>query len=107
MYADFPDRVLSFRYCSKILTYLRTVICISGWGAQPENERPDHQGRNYTNSDYFGGDLEGIIQKLDYLQGLGITCIYLNPIFEAHSNHRYDTADYTKVDPFAWQQRGF
>ena len=75
------------------------------WGSQPE-WRPNHQGE-ITNSDYFGGDLEGIIQKLDYLQSLGITCIYLNPIFEAHSNHRYDTADYTKVDPLLGSKEDF
>ena len=51
--------------------------------------------------------MEGIIQKLDYLQSLGITCIYLNPIFEAHSNHRYDTADYTKVDPLLGSKEDF
>ena len=60
--------------------------------------QPDEQGR-VRNNDYFGGDLAGITDKLDYLAGLGVTCLYLNPIFEAHSNHRYDTADYTRVDP--------
>ncbi|MBO5020806.1 MAG: glycoside hydrolase family 13 protein, partial [Clostridia bacterium] len=50
-------------------------------------------------NDYYCGDLKGIEQKLDYLKSLGVTCIYLNPIFEAHSNHRYNTADYMKVDP--------
>ncbi len=46
----------------------------------------------------YGGTLEGIIQKLDYLQGLGITILYLNPVFEASSSHRYDTGDYTHID---------
>ena len=62
------------------------------------NYRPDRDGQ-YTNSDYFGGDLEGIRQKLPYLKELGVGILYLNPIFEAHSNHRYNTADYLKVDP--------
>ena len=48
----------------------------------------------------FGGDIEGIISKLDDLKRLGISCIYLNPIGEAASNHRYNTSDYKKVDPF-------
>ena len=52
-----------------------------------------------TNRDFFGGTFAGIQSKLDYLAGLGVDTIYLNPIFEAFSNHRYDTADYTKVDP--------
>lgn len=50
------------------------------------------------NCDYFGGNLEGIKEKLPYLKELGVSCIYLNPIFEAHSNHRYNTADYEKID---------
>ena len=50
-------------------------------------------------NDYYGGDITGITKKLPYLEGLGVTCIYLNPIFEAHSNHRYNTADYMKIDP--------
>lgn len=52
-----------------------------------------------TNKEKFGGNLEGIRQRLPYLQELGITGIYLNPIMEAESNHKYDTTDYTKIDP--------
>lgn len=51
------------------------------------------------NEERYGGNLEGIRQKLPYLQELGITGIYLNPIMEADSNHKYDTKDYTKIDP--------
>jgi glycosidase len=51
------------------------------------------------NVDFFGGDLEGVRQKLDYLRSLGVDAIWLNPIFKASSNHRYDTADYMHVDP--------
>ncbi|MCU6797138.1 alpha-glycosidase [Paenibacillus sp. WQ 127069] len=47
----------------------------------------------------FGGDLQGIIDHLDYLQDLGITALYLTPVFEAPSNHKYDIVDYKKVDP--------
>ena len=49
--------------------------------------------------DYFGGDFEGIRQKLGYLEKMNVSCIYLNPIFEAHANHRYNTANYLKADP--------
>ena len=49
--------------------------------------------------DYYGGDLKGIDQHLDYLQSLGITVLYLNPIFSAASNHSYDTRDYMQIDP--------
>lgn len=60
---------------------------------------PNEQHEGYLNLDYFGGDLNGIREKLPYLVEMGVTCVYLNPIFEAHANHRYNTADYRKVDP--------
>ena len=60
---------------------------------------PTEQSEGYLNMDYYGGDFAGIQQKLPYLRDLGVTCIYLNPIFEAHANHRYNTANYLKADP--------
>ena len=60
-----------------------------------------------TNRDFFGGDLQGIISKLDYLQSLGVTTLYLNPIFESASNHRYDTADYLSIDPMLGTESDF
>ncbi|MBR6186217.1 MAG: glycoside hydrolase family 13 protein [Clostridia bacterium] len=57
--------------------------------------------------DFFGGDLKGIQQKLPYLQSLGVTVLYLNPIFQARSNHRYDTADYSRVDPLLGDNEDF
>ncbi len=51
------------------------------------------------NNDFFGGDLAGIIDKLDYIRDLGANAIYLTPIFQAASNHKYDTADYQQIDP--------
>ncbi|MBQ9459473.1 MAG: alpha-glucosidase C-terminal domain-containing protein [Oscillospiraceae bacterium] len=59
---------------------------------------PNAEGE-ITCSDFFGGDLAGIEEKLGYLRSLGVTTVYLNPIFLASSNHRYDTADYKRVDP--------
>ena len=57
--------------------------------------------------DFFGGNFQGICEKLDYLKDLNVTVIYLNPIFEATSNHRYNTADYTKVDPMLGTEEDF
>lgn len=51
----------------------------------------------YSNN-FYGGDLQGIIDKLDYLDGLGVTALYLNPIFESPSNHKYDTKDFLLID---------
>ena len=50
------------------------------------------------NNDFFGGNLDGVTEKLDYLKSLGVKCIYLNPIFEAASNHKYDTGSYRRID---------
>ena len=66
------------------------------WGGCPYF-LPDEKGIVH-NSDFFGGDLYGIIAKLPYLEELGVTCIYLSPVFEADSNHKYDTGDFMKVD---------
>lgn len=49
--------------------------------------------------EFYGGDLEGVMQKLDYLQDLGIQCIYFNPLFVSPSNHKYDIQDYDHIDP--------
>lgn len=65
----------------------------------PKNVKPwnptDHPGRE----DYYGGDLQGVLDHLDYLQKLGINGLYFCPIFKASSNHKYDTIDYLQVDP--------
>lgn len=58
-----------------------------------------HPDTGYIACDFFGGSLQGIIEKLDYLHELGVSILYLNPIFTARSNHRYDTGDYEHVDP--------
>lgn len=68
---------------------------------------PDNQEGGYLTRDYFGGDLLGIEKKLPYLSGLGVNWIYLNPIFEAHANHRYNTADYLHVDPYLGTNEDF
>ena len=59
--------------------------------------RPFENG--YSPDDFYGGTLRGIEAKLPYLRELGISCLYLNPIVEARSNHRYDASDYERVDP--------
>lgn len=63
-----------------------------------EPQFPEYPGANVANDMFFGGDLWGVRDKLDYLESLGVTTIYLSPIFDAHSNHKYDTGDFEKVD---------
>lgn len=53
------------------------------------------------NADFYGGDLQGIIEKLDYIKSLGVSILYLSPIVHSQSNHRYDASDYENVDPYA------
>jgi len=60
---------------------------------------PNEEG--IWNVDYYGGDLKGITDKLDYIKSLGVDIIFLSPIVYAQSNHRYDASDYEKVDPYA------
>ncbi len=75
------------------------------WEEFPEY-RPDGRGE-VRNRDFFGGDFQGVIQKLDYLQSLGVETLYFNPIFEAAENHRYGTADYGRVDPMLGTNEDF
>ena len=93
MYQIFPDRF----YKSGELPIGEGKILRSDWGGLP-SYRPNEYGK-VLNNDFFGGNLAGVSEKLDYLQSLGVTVIYFNPIFEAYSNHRYDTGDYMKIDP--------
>lgn len=74
------------------------------WGEAPDLYPVEATEQNF---DFFGGDLKGIGEKLEYLQGLGVTTIYLSPIFEAASNHRYDTGDYKKIDPLIGDEEDF
>ncbi len=62
-------------------------------------EFADRPGGFVRNNMFFGGTLYGVCDKLEYLKSLGVDTLYLNPIFEAYSNHKYDTGDYMKVDP--------
>jgi len=57
--------------------------------------------------DYYGGDLKGITEKLDYLKSVGITILYLNPIFESGSNHGYDTRDFLRISRYFGEQSDF
>ncbi len=67
------------------------------WREDPEF-RPTAEGE-ILNCDFFGGNLDGIRQKLPYLHKLSVTALYLSPIFKAYSNHKYDTGDYQQIDP--------
>ena len=104
IYQIFPDR-----FCEgvpgKVMPFADRI-----YRADKEGEPyfwPNEQSDGYLNMDYYGGDLQGIRQKLPYLAGMGVTMIYLNPIFEAHANHRYNTANYRKIDPLLGNVQDF
>lgn len=104
MYQIFPDRFCkseSFDMRSE-----RSDIIPRSWGDVPYHT-PEQFGGKYLANDFFGGSLYGIIEKLPYLADLGITVIYLNPVFKAYSNHRYDTGDYEKIDPLLGDENIF
>ena len=73
------------------------VVMNSDWNGGVK-QYAEYPGAPVANNEFFGGNLWGIAEKLDYLKSLGVTVIYLNPIFEAYSSHKYDTGNYMKVD---------
>ncbi|MDO4608704.1 MAG: glycoside hydrolase family 13 protein, partial [Clostridia bacterium] len=95
IYQIFPDRFCNSGKEKQNIPADRYIE--NDWSRQPEYKQ--NNGPCSLGNDYYGGDLLGIQEKLPYLKALGVSCIYLNPIFEAHSNHRYNTANYEKIDP--------
>lgn len=100
MYQIFPDRFFNSGSVKRGVPDDR--ILKREWGEDFLKEKKED-----INNCYYRGDLKGIEKKLPYLKSLGVTCIYLNPIFEAHSNHRYNTANYFKVDPMLGNKKDF
>lgn len=96
LYQIFPDR---FYVGEQSLLYKRDhIYAHESWEEKPLPIKEPETWENYP-YDFFGGNLQGIEEKLPYLQNLGVTVVYLNPIFKAASNHKYDTGDYHQIDP--------
>lgn len=97
-YQIFPDRFADGDPASNVrdgeFEYRGQLARAGHWG-----EPPLPAGHPAKLVEFFGGDLVGIEQRLDYLAELGVNALYLNPIFSAYSNHRYDVVDYFHVDP--------
>lgn len=94
------------RFCKEGDMPVREDACMhEDWYEQPEY-LPDAEGV-IRNRDFFGGTLRGITSKLRYLNSLGVTCLYLSPIFEAYSNHKYDTGNYMRIDPMFGTEQDF
>ncbi|MBB6215786.1 4-alpha-glucanotransferase [Anaerosolibacter carboniphilus] len=106
MYQIFVDRFFNGSEDGRIMNPKPGAYLYSDWNATPSYIRDQKTGA-IVQYDFFGGNLAGVIKKLPYLQSLGINLIYLNPIFESSSNHKYDTADYKKIDPMYGDHEAF
>lgn len=96
IYQIFPDRFYNGLEDGSVLKPKRDMVFRADWSDTPKYIKDQAERVEYF--DYFGGNLLGIIKKIPYLKELGITIIYLNPVFEGSSNHKYDTGDYKKID---------
>ena len=104
VYQIFPDRFCRLELPDSAgMVGSRTIH--ENWSNLPD-WRPDAQGE-VRNCDFFGGSLQGILSKLDDLADFGVTVLYLNPVFESASNHRYNTADYRAIDPMLGTEDDF
>lgn len=97
-------QIMTDRFCMEGQTQATEDKIMRRWGEQPYFRDEDGIVRN---RDFFGGNLKGIISKLPYLAELNVRVIYLNPIFKAYSNHKYDTEDYEVIDPMFGTERDF
>ena len=97
MYQIFVDRFYNDHKNGFTIYPRKNALLHANWSDLPIYIK-DELGR-VTDWDFFGGTLQGVIEKLPYFKELGISILYFNPIFEAPSNHKYDTADYHQIDP--------
>ena len=104
MYQIFPDRFNRSGVCD-VSEKLKSFYLHDDTADIPLY-LPDEKGI-VQNNDFFGGNLKGIKEKLPYLKSLNVGIIYLNPIFKAYSNHRYDTADYKRIDELLGTEQDF
>jgi len=96
MYQIFPDRFARDE-SDEMLPAKNYRTVHESWDEIPEFI---YDNKDYRANDFFGGNLRGIISRLDYLKSLNVSIIYLNPVFESPENHRYSTADYKNIDPY-------
>lgn len=111
IYQIFPDRF--YRDKGGVKGRVRKVKAAhpeatfhESWNEAPILDIDPENGDNRA-LDFFGGTLKGIQQKLDYLQALGVSILYMNPVFRARTNHRYDTGSYEEIDPIVGDDEAF
>ena len=104
IYQIFPDRFYKSGDCD-LTGKLEPYTVHKNW-YEEVHWQPTSDG-TVLNNDFFGGNLKGITEKMDYIASLGTTILYLNPICKAFSNHRYDTGDYKAIDPILGTEADF
>ncbi len=98
MYQIFVERFCNGLPDGRIVNLLPGSLIHAYWDDTPFYVRDMRTGHIFA-YDFFGGNLQGVLAKLPYLRELGVDVLYFNPIFESPSNHKYDIADYKKIDP--------
>lgn len=104
-YQIFVDRFCNGNEDGRVLNPKPNSFLYSSWSDTPMYIK-DCDG-NIMRWDFFGGNFLGVIKKLDYLKDMGITGLYLNPVFKARSNHKYDTGDYMTIDEMFGDEETF
>lgn len=124
VYQIFPDRFYdgdeSNNQAVKLARGALNYEYVTDWYMLPENPEQEglldeetyksygaYYGDQAWGNEIYGGDLKGIIDRIDYLKALGVNVIYLNPVFASISNHRYDTSNYKKIDPILGTEGDF
>lgn len=97
IYQIFVDRFFNGNDDNSISNPKKNTFIYGNWYDEPMYIR-NPETNEILRWDFYGGNLKGVLKKLDYLKDLGINIIYFNPIFEARSNHKYDTGNYKKID---------
>lgn len=105
IYQIFPDRFFNGNPDGTVNAHKKNSFIYGNWNDLPLYVKG--QNGEILRWDFFGGNLLGITKKLDYLKEMGANLIYLNPIFKARSNHRYDTGDYKEIDPMLGTEEDF
>lgn len=105
IYQIFVDRFYNGNDDGKINNPKRNSFIYGNWDDDPMYIKDEHG--NVVRWDFYGGNLRGVIKKLSYIKSLGVSIIYMNPIFEAISCHKYDTGDYEKIDEMFGTEEDF
>ena len=105
LYHVFIDRFNNGNRSGKVDNVKKNSFLYGNWEDDPMYIKD--QNGEILRWDFYGGNLKGIINKLGYLKKLGVTVIYLSPVFEAASNHKYDTGNYKRIDPMFGDEKIF